>query len=120
MTDNAEVTPTNEREAQFKKYKAVHEWALGILIQRTASPESAIDFVNDTSETGAEQVRLRLADTKFALTTFIKVYAQDDASQKRRSEQTSRKRQGCRAAGSRDQRLLEESEIVKVTSHVGR
>jgi hypothetical protein len=87
MSKTPEAIPANEREVQFKKYKAVHEWALGTLVQRTLSPESAIDFVNDTSATGVEQVRLRLADTKFALTTFIKVYAQDDASLRRRSEQ---------------------------------
>ena len=87
MPEDTEAIPANEREVQFKKYKAVHEWALGTVVQRTVSPESAIDFVDDTSAIGVGHVLSRLADTKFALTTFIKVYAQDDASLKRRSEQ---------------------------------
>jgi hypothetical protein len=82
-----ETISNNEREVQFKKYKDVYELALRIFVQRTVSPESTSDFVQDETDTGVDHVLLRLADTKFALSAFIKVYTQDDASLTRRSEQ---------------------------------
>jgi hypothetical protein len=87
MTQDPAVMPRNDREDEFTTYRNVYDWALGILSQRMLSAESAHDFVRDETPTGMDHVLRRLNDTTFALSAFIKVFAQSDTSLKTRSEQ---------------------------------
>jgi hypothetical protein len=88
MTQNPAAMPLNEREAQFTSYRNVYEWTLATLSKRTLSSESAQEFVRDETPTGVDHVLLRLADT--ALSTFIKVHAQDDTAFGTRANQLLR------------------------------